>query len=201
MYFLPKNNIFYSLFINISPALRYFILIFFLVSSFSFWFFTFNNDLNIKKIKLNSDIENLQQKEKLLNKLKEDINKIYSEIKELDNDIDKIINNYEQANNQDCIDLLLSSAKSNKLIVNSCDSIGYANRQIYDKDVIAFNFTGTFNQTIDFFKTVGSSNHWIKFKKIHIAHDLDDQIHVEGIYKFYIPKKGIRWPSQDIFVH
>lgn len=196
MYFLPKNNLFYSYLINLHSSVRYFFIFFLIFLIFACWFFIFFKKLTNEQIDLVSNIEILRNKEKLLEGIKIDISNLMLKLQDINNQIDSIVNiNFNCENN---INLLIKNTKELNLIISSLNFDNYIAKQSYIKNIITFNFKGEIDKIIEFFKKLSLTQSWLKFKKINILSETENEIKVESICKFYFPQKGFKCLAKEL---
>ena len=200
MYFQKKTNTFYSIFININSALRYFLVFLFIFLLLIFWFFTLHVKFEDKETQLKSEIRSLHQKENLFLKISKEIEEYSFDIKKINDQINKILETYPKDDQEIGIDLLMKIAKSMGLLIIKCNSEDQISKKLYDKNIIAFSFIGSFYQIVNFFKELSLSKQWIKCTKMNISLLQDDQIQIDCIYKFYIPKKDAKWLKEEVFI-
>lgn len=197
VYFQRKNNYFYSIFANLNNQLRYCLLVLFLSCLFITWFFTLYTRLEDKEVRLKADIAGLKQKEKLLFKITDEIQKLSFQIKELDTAVSDIV---IQNHSRNPIDLVIRNAQLCGLHIIDCKLEDKVIKNFYEKTIISFSLIGDFDQVIEFFIKFCSFANWIKCKKITLSLIDEEHIKIDCIYKIYTPSKEIKCQKEEIFI-
>lgn len=197
MYFKRKSNYFYSIFVSLNSQLRYGLLFLFLSCLFITWFFALYIRLEDKEIRLKADIAGLKQKEKLLFKITEEIQKLSFQIKELDLSVNDIVIHDHCINP---VNLVIKNAQLCDLNIIDCKLEDKVIKSFYEKAIISFSLVGDFDQIIEFFVKFCSFGNWIKCKKITLSLIGEDHIKIDCIYKIYTPNKEVKCQKEEMFI-
>lgn len=180
MYFLPRNNKFYSFIVHLKPNYRYGLTLVFCCAVAGIWLLAIHLPLQYSINHATKEIKHLQSQFLLCDQATGACASLATTIESMKVEVKKQTVDVSQ-NTHDALLFIINQAHRNNLAVRGCNIESDADQQWYIEHAVTFDVSGDFNQLIKFFESIKNSTHLISLKQYNLARSGDNQFNLKGV--------------------
>jgi Tfp pilus assembly protein PilO len=180
VYFLPRNNKFYSFIVHLKPNYRYGLSLLVCGIFALVWMLAIHMPLQYSMSHATKEIKHLNSQCALCDQATGACASLATMVESMKVEVNKHIVDISQ-NTQDALLFVINQAHRNNLAILGCTIDGDVDQQWYVEHAITFDVEGDFKNLMKFFESIKGSSHLIAIKQYNLARANETSFSLKGV--------------------